>query len=662
MKQLPVWSPVMALLFIACGSPQSFKTGFKHYENREYAVAKPIFERYLGDVKLAPAAQFFLSNIQLSGQSDLYGYLALDSDLRHADSLFRRLPSKTTRRQIKRYDLDTTAFAEARSLAQQRLFALVRVRNTLPALDSLIEALPQPLPHLQPAYDDTRSGIVNTHLDDTDYDVLTAIVQRHLVSVKPENYGKSRRLSDRLWPAFQEKYSLCELDKFAADHPQSFVARDCWREEAQQLLCRGNLSEMLDFHAKNPWTAMESVLLNRIADQTADFTNDAQLTPEQQAQLLDLRRRNLVLARIRNTGSVADTAVLLRQTQDYIARYAPRFSAFRLMEEALQYFLEKKQYQSSIELLTKARPFFPDTLPEIKGCKSNFDYQLRVKPWIDGKLPILEKPFENLQKTPLDALNTPEGDEFSPVLSADGSVLYFGASGRRDNISGQDVFVSRLKNGSWSPPELVAALSGEGNQIPLSMTADGSQMLLSINGRLHISFSKSGNWSAPEPLQISGIPLMGKGVFSPDGSMIALEGAFSAGGVLTPPDMDIFVVQREPNGQWGTPVALGADINTEGQEGNPYFADNGKTLYYTSTGFPGLGKSDVFMSYRKTNKNLANDWVRAINLGKEVNDTYAHRGFGAISPDGATAYFAQYQRDGEQGDIWMVTLPEIQKQ
>lgn len=659
MKTICFFLTLLACLLFACSSPQSFKSGFKHYENRDYAAAKTIFEQHRKDKRCGPAARYFLAKIKLAENPSFDDYLLLNHSLPDVYADFQKLPPKTVRRQLKRYPLDTAAYFETRELVQRQLLSLVRVRGTVSILDSLIEGLPQPLPQLQPAYDDTRSTIVNLHLDDEDYDVLTAIAQRHLAFVKPENYSKSRRLSDRLWPAFEKKYSPCQLDKFAADHRQSFVARDCWREEVRQLLYNNDVAQMLDFHAKNRWTALESVLLNAISDKTADFTNDSFLNPKQQAHLLDLRRRNLALARIRNTGSVADTAALLRQTQDYIARYAPRYSAFRFMEEALQFFLEKKRYTGALELLTKARAFFPDTLP--KPCYTNFDYQLRVKPWIDGKLPILEKPFENLQKTPLDALNTPEGDEFSPVLSADGKELYFGASGRRENISGQDVFVSRLKNGSWSSPELVTALSGEGNQIPLSMTADGRQMLLFANGRLHISFRKTETWSKPESLQLSGIPLMGKGVFSPDGNTIALEGAFSTGGVLTPPDIDIFVVQREPNGQWGTPVALDASVNTEGQEGNPYFADNGQTLYYTSTGFPGLGKSDVFMSYRTGKKNLANDWVRAINLGKEVNDTYAHRGFGAISPDGKTAYFTQYERDGEQGDIWMVTLPKMEK-
>lgn len=649
-----------ALFLLSCNAPRAFRNAYQDLEKQDFAAAKTGFEPFRYDARYGPAARYFLTKIKLGTNPDFGELCLLDRALPEIGADFERLPPKVKKRQTTRFSLDSTDFSETREQIQRRMIAHVRVRGTIAALDSLMEALPDPVSALQGARDETRADIVNAQLDATDYDVLTAIVQRYLAFVKPENYGKSRRLNDRLWTAFTDKYPLCQLDKYAADHRQSFVARDCWRKEIRELLCQNNLSELLDFHAANRWTAFESVLLNAIADKTADFTRDSALRPDQKAQLLDLRRRNLVLARIRNAGSVADTAALLRQTQEYIARYAPRYSAFRSMEEMLQYLLEKKQYDRAISLLKDARPFFPDTLP--KGCATNFDYQWRVKPWIDGKLPILEKTAENLQKIPLEAVNTSEGDEFSPVLSPDGATLYFGAAGRRDNIAGQDVFVSRFRAGRWSAPEPVVALSGEGSQYPLSIGANGRQMLLLVDGRLHLSQSGSNGWSAPTPLPLSGLALAGKGVFSPDGNMIALEGAFSAGGVLTPPDMDIYILQREAGGQWSAPVALGSDINTEGQEGNPLFGPDGRTLYFTSTGFPGMGKADVFVTYRKQDKNLANDWLRAVNMGKEINDTYQHRGFGALSPDGKTAYYALYQRDGENGDIWMVTLPKVEAQ
>lgn len=647
---------VLLLLLAACQSPRSFQTGYRHYGEKNYEAAATIFRTYSGHPVYAAPARYFLGRIQLSGNPGLPEYLALDDRLLEADSLLRLLKPKKQARIQRRYEVDTSAFAELRERVQRQLIAHVRVRGTLPALDSLLDGLVHPLPALQPAIDQTRSDIVGAHLESTDYDVLTLLVKRHLAAVRPEFYGKSRRLSERLWPAFLDKYSLCEIGRFAADHPRSFIGRDCWRADLQPVLCRKNMPEMLAFREKNRWTALESVLINAISDASAGFTATTGLDSAQQIQVRDLARRSVVLNSLRKRAADIDTVRLLAQGTEYITRYAPRYSAFRLMEDMLQFFLEEHLYDSGVRLLTAARPFFPDTLPAF--CKTNFDYQLRVRPWIDAKLPILEKPFENLKKVPLDAMNTPEGDEFSPVLSADGASLYFGGAGRPGNVSGQDVFVSRrAKDGQWSAPEIVPALSGDGNQYPLSLTADGRQMLISADGVLSVARRNGQDWGSPTPLPLAGIPVIGKGVFSADGNMIALEGSYTAGDVLNGPDIDIFLVFRDAStGQWGRPMALGSAINTEEQEGNPYLSADGQTLYYTSAGYPGLGKSDVFVSFR-TGEHRANDWTRARNLGKEVNDTWPHTGLSALSPDRATAFFAQKQANSDNRDIWLLELP-----
>lgn len=655
MHRLAAIFPLFVFLLAGCNSSRSFKAGFQWYEKRNYPAAAEVFKNHLGHPRLAPAARYFLTRIALTGTPGLPEYLALDEKMWEADSLFRRLRPRDMRRYMQRYKLDTSALADLHERVQRELVAHVRVRGTLPALDSLLDGLRRPLPALQSAIDETRSDIAAAHLDSDDYDVLSAISRRHLAFVKPAFYAKSRRLPDRLWQTFQEKYSLCEIERFATDHRRSFVALDCWREQIRPVLCEQNLGKMLDFHAENRWTAFESILLNAISDASERFAGSPELRDSIHIRhLRDLFVRNSTLNRLRNPGLPADTTLLLRQGTDYIVRYAPRYSAFRLMEEMLQFFLEKKLYGSGIQLLSTVRPFFPDSLPAF--CTTNFDYQLRVRPWIDAKLPILQKPFENLSKTPAPGINTPEGDEFSPVLSADGALLFFGASGRSGNLSGEDVFVSRRRDGQWSAPEPVNELSGAGNQYPLSLTADGRQMLLSVNGALSISRFVQKQWSTPVPLPISGIPVIGKGVFSADGTMIVLEGAYSAGDVLNGPDMDIFVVFRDASGQWGRPLALGADINTEDQEGNPFLSADGQTLFYTSAGYPGLGKSDVFVS-RHTGAHWANDWTRALNLGKEVNDTWPHAGIGALAADGLTAYFAQKQNGSERRDIWLMTLP-----
>ncbi len=478
--------PLLALVFtLAACAPQSFKKGYQHFTRRDYGAAAAIFERYQNHPKYAAAARYFAARIRLPDTRELPGLLALDQNLAEADSLFRRLSARQAMRQTRKYGLDTAVVLDLRLQTQRWMLAWLRARGSLPALDSLRTALPAPLPPVRPELEEAHRDIVNAHLGTADYDTMTALLRRHIDFVLPENYGQTRRMNEQLWPAFLEKYPACALDRFAAEHPLTFVGRDCWRNEVQDLLCFNDLGRMLDFHRQNRWTALEIVLLNAIAGKGADSVATAALTAEQQQHLLDLRHRNRLRDRLRSGAADQDTAVVLQQALDYIGHYAPRYSAFRLMEETLQFFLERQLYHSAIGLLESARPHFPDTLPA--DCGTNFDYQRRVKPWIDGKLPILRQPGQAVEKRLLRTLNTPEGDESNPVVV--GQEIFFAASGRKDNLAGHDVFTARwdVSTGDWSAPVLVPGLSGPGQQIPLSCTADGRRLLLSVNGRLHLA-------------------------------------------------------------------------------------------------------------------------------------------------------------------------------
>jgi len=77
---------------------------------------------------------------------------------------------------------------------------------------------------------------------------------------------------------------------------------------------------------------------------------------------------------------------------------------------------------------------------------------------------------------------------------------------------------------------------------------------------------------------------------------------------------DIFYVDIYEDGTFGEPVHLGPEINTEGREDYPFFADN--TLYFSSDGHLGLGGRDIFAS-----KYVDGKFSRARNLGVPVNST-----------------------------------------
>ncbi|MCB9333069.1 MAG: PD40 domain-containing protein [Lewinellaceae bacterium] len=646
-----LWLLLLVSCFAACAP--SFRKAYNAYQRQEIPAARSGFEYFLHHPKYAAAAHFFLGKINLNATRDLPGLLAIDQSLAHADSLFAKLPAKKARRQTRRYQLDSAAIRDLRLQTQRWAIVGTSVRRTLPALDSLLEGLPNPLPELQPDVENTRRDIVNAHLETADYDTMTAILRRHVEYVLPENYDQTRRMYDIPWPAFIQKYAPCEIDRFARDHPNSFAGRDCWLAEIQPLLCTGTLSQLLDFHLENRWTAIEIVLLNHIADmaETADTTT---LNAIQRQHLHDLQQRDLLRRQLQSQPGQLDTLDVKEKALAYIARYAPRYSAFRLMEECLQFFLNGENYSSAIDLLERAHPAFPDTLPA--SCQSNFDFQRRVKPWIDGKLPILRGMPKNVTRQKLLVLNSTEGDEFSPVVSANGLEIYFAATGRRENRAGADVFLARRDslNGRWSAPALVPQLSGLGQQVPLSITADGRQLLLLWNRRLYLSrrFDPTAPWNTPEPLPVEGIAVMGKGQLSADGNTLVLEGAYSAGSAAQAPDLDIFVSQRDPaTGTWSRPAALGADINTDGEEASPFLSPDGRTLYYTSTGYPGLGSSDIFVSHRT--KDDWTHWTRPSNLGKEINDTFRHRGFTTISPDGRRAWLSI------DGDLWEMAIDRV---
>lgn len=644
---------LVMLLRVQAVSAQSFNKAYKrYYKKQDFAAADAIFERYTAHRLYGPAARFFLAKNRLRSKRQLNGLLDINDNLRIADSLYRRLPPKKARRLMRKYGVDTTKITELRSDAQRWAMASVRANGTIRALDSLIDYWQAPMPALQPEWDFTRSQVVNIQLWADDYDIMTDIVHRHLGYIKPENYKRSRQLYDGLWPAFQEKYPLCEMDRFALAHPQTFVARDCWRDTVRALLCRGDLGQLLDFEATNKWTALESIVLNTLMNQAAD-EQVLTLSAEQTILLQDLRRRAAFRERLRTGQARRDTLAAVRDALLYISGYAPRYSAFRLLEETIQFFLEEEFFESAIQLLAAARPYFPDTLPA--SCTSNFDFQKRVKPYIDGMLPILQNKDEDVHQTYLENVNTKTKDEFSPVLNATQNELYFAVSDGNSNPPGAEVMLSLWENGKWSGPVLVESLSGPGQQIPLSLTADGNTLLLQIDGKLHLSRRVQHQWTKPVALPVNGLPMTGKGVLSADGSILILEGAYSAGSVLNAPDMDLFISFRDPNGRWSDPQALGSDINTDGNEGNPYFTADGKSLYYTSTGYPGLGKSDVFVSHRN-GPDWVLDWSRPLNLGKRINDIYAHEGFGYVSPDGQRIFYSKHSRDEQDGNIWFLEL------
>ncbi len=108
---------------------------------------------------------------------------------------------------------------------------------------------------------------------------------------------------------------------------------------------------------------------------------------------------------------------------------------------------------------------------------------------------------------------------------------------------------------------------------------------------------------------------------------------------------DVWKANVNEDGTFGTPVNLGENINTEGNELSAFIADD-SMLYYSSNGKKGLGGLDVFVANLDKN-------TEAMNLGKPVNSEKDDFGF-TFNQLQNTAFLSS-NRDGGQGsdDIYM---------
>jgi len=120
---------------------------------------------------------------------------------------------------------------------------------------------------------------------------------------------------------------------------------------------------------------------------------------------------------------------------------------------------------------------------------------------------------------------------------------------------------------------------------------------------------------------------------------------------------DIYRSVRHDNGEWGTPINLGPSINSSGNEKSPFIHPDGKTLYFSSDGWLGLGGYDIF--YARLNDD--GTWSTPVNIGYPINSPDDEVGF-FVSTDGQKGYFASNKLKGVGGwDLYSFDLYEKAK-
>jgi outer membrane protein OmpA-like peptidoglycan-associated protein len=255
--------------------------------------------------------------------------------------------------------------------------------------------------------------------------------------------------------------------------------------------------------------------------------------------------------------------------------------------------------------------------------------------------------------------------------------MYFTGSGRKDCIKGEDIFYSDFINGSWQPAKNMGPpFSTKEDDAINSVSADGNILVLfgnykgAIGGGDNFYAEKETNgWSKIKsfPKPVNSIYWDCDGFLTADGKAFLFTsdrpggiGDFHKGGDFFhgfyEGNSDIYVSVKTDSG-WSNPINLGPAINTPYTERSPFLHPDGKTLYFSSDGFYGLGGLDVFKSVRKSDSSWT-DWSEPVNLGKDINTTGFDIAY-KITTDGKLAYFSSNRSGGKGGyDIYSITLPE----
>ena len=262
--------------------------------------------------------------------------------------------------------------------------------------------------------------------------------------------------------------------------------------------------------------------------------------------------------------------------------------------------------------------------------------------------------------------------EYFPSITADDSTFLF--TRRVNDLSApggrqEEIFVSKkTPNNNWSNSSLVSnAINSKYNEGAPTFSPDG-QYIIFVGcetgakgdyeygddrkgyGSCDLFYSQNNgtNWSKPVNLgsKINTKHWETQPSFSSDGkTLYFIRGMTYDRQRRNPDNQDIYVTTISEDGQWTKPEKLPPNINSPHREESVQIHPDGKTLYFSSNGHPGMGGMDLYMS-RKLDDNT---WSDPINLGYPLN-TFKNDISILISPKGDKGYFSS-DREGGYGDL-----------
>ncbi|SMG50828.1 WD40-like Beta Propeller Repeat [Marivirga sericea] len=289
---------------------------------------------------------------------------------------------------------------------------------------------------------------------------------------------------------------------------------------------------------------------------------------------------------------------------------------------------------------------------------------------IDLQLELVPNVKKELVSERLDERVNSPYEELKPILSPDGKQLFFGRKFHPDNVGGiedyEDIWVSDLDtiNNEWQEAiNIGAPLNSDGPNWVSSITPDGNTLVLLIGNEydekrnkmfsgVSVSSKEGKSWSKPENLEIDDFYNMSeKANFylanSRKTMIMSVKRDDSFG------DRDLYVSFEKRDGTWTAPMNLGEIVNTATDETSPFLAADDKTLFFSSSGYIGFGKSDIYMTQRLDD--TWQNWSEPYNMGPQVNSAGDDLFF-SMPAEGNYAYYTKEDSVGDM-DIFRLAMP-----
>lgn len=279
--------------------------------------------------------------------------------------------------------------------------------------------------------------------------------------------------------------------------------------------------------------------------------------------------------------------------------------------------------------------------------------------------------------TNISQLNTDVYDMAPMFVDKKDSKIAFSSNGGKQTVGNDtdprtcqpymDIYVSELdKKGNYQSPTLLQgdSINTEHNEGTVCIDARGKTMFFTrcprknkINLGCDIMMSEAGSkgWEKPVklPLKPHDSISVGHPCVSEDGKYLIFASDMVAEGHQGGRDLWYTTFDKK-KGTWTTPVNMGPEINTPGNDMFPSYAQNGD-LIYASDGMAGMGGLDIFRAKK------AGDfkWENPTNMGSPINSDW--NDYALIEANPRKGYFTS-ERKGVKGtdfkpDLYMYELP-----